>query len=172
MEKYNAARSRKLAFLLRHDRSYSFDEHGWREVSDLIEHHGYTLDELSRIVDRNNKKRFEFSEDFTRIRARQGHSVSVNVELEKAIPPAVLFHGTSAQSVDSILKEGIRKGNRLHVHLSATEEVAESVGQRHGTPVVLRVDAGRMYAEGHEFYLSRNGVWLTDFVSPEYVTAD
>lgn len=166
---YDRRRSRKLAFLLRHDRKYRYDEGGWRDVSGLISDYGFTLDELRVIVAMNNKHRFEFSEDFTKIRARQGHSVNVDVGLQETVPPDVLYHGTAAQNVDSILKNGINKGTRLHVHLSATIDVAESVGRRHGEPVVLTVDAGKMHDAGLKFYLSRNGVWLTDHVGPEYI---
>ena len=131
----------RLAFLLRHDKNYQFDEHGWREISDLITHHGYTMDELKEIVATNNKQRFEFSEDMTRIRARQGHSVQVDVELEEMLPPDILYHGTGEQSLASIMEQGINKGNRLYVHLSKTSETAVNVGKRHGKPVVLVINA-------------------------------
>ena len=163
------SRGKRLAFLLRHDKNYSFDKHGWREISDLITNHGYTMDELKEIVETNNKQRYEFSEDMTRIRARQGHSVHVDVELEEKLPPEVLYHGTGEQSLASIQEQGINKGNRLHVHLSATKETAVNVGKRHGKPVVLVIDAKRMVEEGHKFYLSRNSVWLTDYVDVKYL---
>ena len=163
-------RGKRLAFLLRHDRNYPFDEHGWREISDLITHHGYTMDELKVIVETNNKQRYEFSEDMTRIRARQGHSVQVDVELEEKLPPDVLYHGTGEQSLASIMEHGINKGNRLYVHLSKTSETAVNVGKRHGKPVVLVIDAKQMAEDGHKFYLSRNGVWLTDYVDVKYIT--
>lgn len=162
-------RGKRLAFLLRHDKNYQFDEHGWREISDLITNHGYTMDELKEIVVTNNKQRFEFSEDMTRIRARQGHSVLVNVELEEKLPPGVLYHGTGEQSIASILEQGINKGNRLYVHLSETSETAVNVGKRHGNPVVLVINAKRMAEDGHKFYLSRNGVWLTEKVDVNYL---
>ena len=95
------SRGKRLSFLLRHDKNYPFDEHGWREISDLITNHGYTMDELKEIVETNNKQRFEFSEDMTRIRARQGHSVQVDVELEEKLPPDVLYHGTWYQQGES-----------------------------------------------------------------------
>lgn len=91
------SRGKRLAFLLRHDKNYQFDEHGWREISDLITNHGYTMDELKEIVETNNKQRYEFSEDMTHIRARQGHSVQVDVELEEKLPPDLLYHGTGEQ---------------------------------------------------------------------------
>ena len=162
-------RGKRLAFLLRHDRNYSFDEHGWREIGDLITNYGYTMDELKEIVETNNKQRYEFSEDMTRIRARQGHSVPVDVELEEKLPPDVLCHGTGEQSLVSIQEQGINKGNRLYVHLSETNETAVNVGKRHGKPVVLVIDAKRMAEDGHKFFLSRNGVWLTDYVDVKYL---
>lgn len=147
-------RGKRLAFLLRHDKNYQFDEHGWREISDLITNHGYTMDEFKEIVVTNNKQRFEFSEDMTRIRARKGHSVHVDVELEEELPPDILFHGTGERFVNSIMEQGINKGNRLFVHLSETRETAINVGKRHGKSVVLVIDAKQMAKDGHKFYLS------------------
>ena len=172
MEKTNIRlirRGKRLAFFLRHDKGYPFDEHGWREVCDLITNHGYTMDELKEIVATNNKKRFEFSEDMTRIRARQGHSVHVDVELDEMMPPDTLYHGTAKTVLDSIMEKGIIKGNRLYVHLSSTKETATNVGKRHGEPVVLVIDAKKMVEDGYRFFLSRNGVWLTDYVDSTYI---
>ena len=165
-------KSKRLAYLLRHDRKYQFDANGWREVSDLTEKHGFTFEELCVIVDANNKQRFEFSEDMQYIRARQGHSIHVDVELEECVPPPILFHGTAEHSVNSILKEGLKSQNRLYVHLSSTMETAINVGKRHGAPVVLKVDAQKMFKDGAKFYLSRNGVWLTDYVATEYLSLE
>lgn len=163
---------KKLSYFLWHDRSYVFDEHGWREVSDLVVNHGFTMEELREIVATNNKQRYEFSEDMTRIRARQGHSIHVDVELEEAIPPDVLYHGTAKRFAGSILKQGILKGKRLYVHLSTTIEMATKVGQRHGEPVVLAIEAKRMSEDGNKFFLTRNGVWLTEFVGAKYIRGD
>ena len=163
------SRGRRLAFLLRHDKEYKFDEHGWRDISNLIANHGYTMDELKEIVATNNKQRFEFSDDMTRIRARQGHSIQVDVELEEVLPPDILYHGTGERFLASIMENGINKGNRLYVHLSETSETAVNVGKRHGKPVVLVIDAKRMAEDGHTFFFSRNGVWLTDFVDVKYI---
>ena len=162
-------KGKRLAFLLRHDKDYQFDEHGWREVSDLIANHGYTMELLDEIVETNNKKRYEYSEDKSKIRARQGHSVNVDVELKEVIPPDILYHGTAETTLSAIMEEGIIKGSRLHVHLSQTEETALNVGKRHGKPVVLRINAGQMNQDGTKFYLSNNGVWLTEYVSPKYI---
>ena len=162
-------KGKRLAFLLRHDKDYQFDEHGWREVSDLIANHGYTMELLDEIVETNNKKRYEYSEDKSKIRARQGHSVNVDVELKEVIPPDILYHGTAETTLSAIMKEGIIKGSRLHVHLSQTEETALNVGKRHGKPVVIRINTGQMNQDGIKFYLSNNGVWLTEYVSPKYI---
>ena len=163
-------KERKLSYLLRHDKSYAFDEHGWREVSDLVTNHGFTMDELREIVATSNKQRFEFSKDMSCIRARQGHSVMVDVELEEAMPPAILYHGTALHFVDSIMQQGITKGNRLYVHLSTTVEQATNVGHRHGEPVVLVINARQMSEDGTKFLFSRNGVWLTEFVDVKYIS--
>lgn len=110
MENKDLVRKGKhLAFLLRHDTKYQFDEHGWREVSDLIKNQGYTMQELEEIVETNNKKRYKFSDDKKKIRARQGHSIPVDVELKETTPPDVLYHGTATRFLDSILKQGILK---------------------------------------------------------------
>ena len=162
-------RGKKLSYLLRHDKAYAFDEHGWREVSDLVANHGFTMEELREIVATNNKQRYEFSEDMTRIRARQGHSIQVDVELAEATPPDMLYHGTAKAFVESIMSQGIQKGKRLYVHLSTTIDMATKVGERHGKPAVLVINAKRMHEDGIKFFLSRNGVWLTDFVDAKYI---
>ena len=102
-------RGKRLSFLLRHDREYAFDEHGWREVKDLTENHGYTMEELEEIVATNNKQRYEFSEDRTRIRARQGHSIQVDVELKETTPPEVLYHGTAATAVGTSSSSAVNR---------------------------------------------------------------
>lgn len=163
-------KSQRLAYLLRHDIDYAFDEHGWRETNDLIANHGYTLSVLEEIVETNNKHRYEFNDDKTKIRARQGHSIKVDVELSEAIPPSVLYHGTAVNSMENIMKEGLKPGTRLHVHLSIDIETAKKVGSRHGEPKVLKIDTGIMVNDGIIFHLSSNGVWLTDFVAPKYIS--
>lgn len=163
-------RGKELAFLLRHDKEYKFDKHGWREVSDLIKNHHYTMDELNEIVETNDKKRYEFSDDKKKIRARQGHSIAVEVELKETIPPVVLYHGTATRFLSSIYENGIIKGNRQHVHLSETVDIATTVGKRHGKPCVLVVNCKKMVEDGCKFYLSNNGVWLTDFVDKKYIS--
>ena len=139
-------------------------------MSDLVANHGFTREELRKIVATNNKQRYEFSEDTTHIRARQGHSIQVDVDLEEAVPPDVLCHGTAMGFADPIMKQGILKGKRLYVHLSATVEMAMKVGARHGEPVVLTINARRMSEDGIRFLLSHNGIWLTEFVDARYIT--
>jgi putative RNA 2'-phosphotransferase len=148
---------------------------GWVGVDELLaacaaHSLAVTRDELQEVVDRNDKRRFAFDETSTRIRASQGHSVEIDLELEPVAPPAVLFHGTARARLDAIRAEGLRKMGRHHVHLSADAETATRVGARHGRPVVLEVAAARMAADGHVFLRSANGVWLTDAVPPAYLT--
>jgi putative RNA 2'-phosphotransferase len=121
------------------------------------------------VVAENDKQRFAFSEDGSRIRASQGHSIDVDLQLRAAEPPAVLYHGTASRFLKSILASGLRAGARHHVHLSADRETATRVGARHGFPAVLVVDAARMHADGIAFYQSDNGVWLTGDVKPSYL---
>lgn len=147
-------KSKQLAYLLRHDRKNGFDTNGWRKVSDLVCNHGFYLEVLQNIVNTNDRQRFEFSSDMQCIRARQGHSIHVDVELEECVPPSVLYHGTAKHFVDDILNDGLKPQNRIHVHLSSTIETAINVGKRHGVPVVFKNDSQR---DGVKFYLSRNG---------------
>ena len=166
-------KGKKLAFLLRHDKEAFdnglIDQNGWRNVSELVSDKGYSTDLIEEIVATNNKKRYEFNEDHTKIRARQGHSINVDVELTEAEPPKVLYHGTSTKALESIYKQGILKGERLYVHLSKDEETALKVGSRHGKPFVLAINAEQMTNDGIKFYLSNNGVWLTDYVDSKYI---
>lgn len=162
---------KRLAFLLRHDKD-AFEEgridmFGWRQVSELAQL-GYDRATLDEIVATNNKQRYEYSADGIKIRARQGHSIAVNVELKETIPPAVLYHGTATKYLDSIYQNGILPGTRLYAHLSADEQTAINVGSRHGKPFVIKIDCRKMLADGCKFYLSNNGVWLTETVKPEY----
>jgi putative RNA 2'-phosphotransferase len=147
---------------------------GWVQVDDLLaacaaDHFSITRDELIEVVQQNDKQRFSFDPSKTRIRANQGHSTPVDLQLEPVPPPDILYHGTPAGSVDVILHEGLKKMARHDVHLSATAASAETVGRRRGRPVVLVVDAAAMSRDGHVFYCSANGVWLTDYVPPKYL---
>ena len=128
-----------------------------------------TREELEVIVTTSDKQRFAFDESGARIRANQGHSVDIDLQLTPTVPLAVLFHGTGEGTVPAILREGLRKMRRHHVHLSPDVATATRVGTRHGRPVVLAVDAAAMCRAGHEFFVSANGVWLTDAVPPEFL---
>ena len=170
--------SKFLSLILRHKPEtigIALDEHGWAEVSELIEGVNatgqYQLDQevLEEIVRTDNKQRYSLNEDHTLIRANQGHSIPVDVELERAVPPEVLYHGTGEKFVESILRQGLLPKSRLYVHLSGDVETARKVGARHGRPVIFQVDCARMNADGYEFYLSKNRVWLTKAVPVEYL---
>lgn len=169
-QEYLERMGKKLSFLLRHDKDYQFDEHGYREISDLIENHGFTFELLNKIVETNDKKRYEFSEDKTKIRARQGHSINVDVELKECTPPDILYHGTATRFIESIENEGIKKMTRQYVHLSKNKETALNVGKRHGRPCVFIIDAKHMKEDGDRFFLSNNDVWLTEFVDKKYIS--
>jgi putative RNA 2'-phosphotransferase len=176
-DKQRTRASKFLSKHLRHDPAglgLTLEPGGWVSVDTLLDgcrRAGITLsrDDLAEIVAGSDKRRFAFDETGTRIRANQGHSVEVNLQLEPAEPPAVLFHGTGADVVPAVLREGLRKMRRHHVHLSPDIETATRVGARHGRPVVLAVDAAAMARAGHQFYVSANGVWLTDEVSPAFL---
>jgi putative RNA 2'-phosphotransferase len=147
---------------------------GWVAIDTLLEavaRHGVSLSrtELEEIVARNNKRRFALDETGLRIRANQGHSVPIDLQLEPLLPPDLLYHGTSVAALGAILRDGLRKMRRHHVHLTDDLATAEAVGARHGTPVVLLVDAAAMARDGHQFYRSENGVWLTEDVAPRYL---
>lgn len=162
-------KGKHLSFLLRHDKNYEFDEHGYRKISDLIKNHGYTKDEIEHIVETNDKQRYEFNFNKTKIRARQGHSIPINVDLKIEIPPSELYHGTAIKFLSSIFDIGIKKMNRNHVHLSNNKNTAMEVGKRHGEPVVLTIDSEKMFNDGFVFYLSNNNVWLTEFIDKKYI---
>jgi putative RNA 2'-phosphotransferase len=169
--------SKFLALVLRHDPGkigIELDAAGWIPVGTLLaalRRHGHSLTrgQLDRVVAENDKKRYEYDEAGTRIRASQGHSIAVDLGYAPAEPPATLYHGTASTSVGAIYHEGLKPGRRHHVHLSADIETATRVGARHGRPAVLTVDAARMRVDGHVFYCSTNGVWLTEHVAPEYL---
>lgn len=170
--------SKFLSLVLRHAPErigLVLDPQGWTSVDELIAKAnaaGIALDHATilDIVNTSDKQRFTLSSDGTRIRAAQGHSVDVDLDLPPSAPPATLFHGTARANIDAILAEGLKSGRRRHVHLSSNEETAHRVGMRHGAPVIFRVDTARMHADGHTFWQADNGVWLTDSVAPIYLT--
>ena len=168
--------SRYIALILRHKPEtidIKLDENGWARVDELLEGvsktHPLTMEMLEKIVEIDDKQRFAFNEDKTLIRANQGHSVSVDVELKEAMPPKILYHGTAEKYVASIDQAGLIPKARLYVHLSETVETATKVGSRHGKPVIYVVDAEKMTVDGYVFYISANGVWLTKAVPIEYL---
>lgn len=173
----NQALSKTLSYVLRHkpeELGLELDAQGWVSVADLLaalqtRYPEVTLDQLREVVATNEKKRFAFSADEQLIRANQGHSVAVDLALEAVVPPEVLYHGTATRFLASIRENGLLRGSRQHVHLSSDPETATAVGRRHGRPVVLTVQAGKLHRAGASFYLSENGVWLTLTVSPEYI---
>lgn len=167
--------SKGLSYWLRHRPEkigITLDKEGWTDVVELLEKAKveieFTLEELKEVVETNDKQRFAFSQDFSKIRANQGHSVEVEISFKQITAPPVLYHGTVSKFMDSINKKGLIPGNRHHVHLSKDKETAEKVGSRRGTPVILKINAYKMMEDGHKFYISENGVYLTDEVPPKY----
>ncbi|BDD03787.1 RNA 2'-phosphotransferase [Aureibacter tunicatorum] len=168
--------SKFLSLVLRHQPQIigiKLDAQGWANVEELIHKinaKGRSLDfvTLEQVVETNDKKRFGFNNDKTKIRANQGHSIDINLGYVSKTPPEVLYHGTGSKYVNSIYKSGIQKQSRHHVHLSKDLKTAISVGQRHGKPVVLEILTEKMMHEGFEFFESENGVWLTDEVPVGY----
>lgn len=171
-------KSKFLSLVLRHQPDLigiHLDSQGWTPIVDLLagcKKYGkvITIKELQYIVDNNDKQRFAFSPDGHLIRASQGHSVAVDLGYEAKSPPSILFHGTSKRFLPAIWHEGLIKGSRHHVHLSSSAETATSVGQRHGSPVVLTIDAQRMVQDGFVFFFTPNEVWLTEHVPPVYLS--
>lgn len=167
-----------IAYILRHHPEsvgITLDEHGWADADALIDgvrKSGRAIDRstLERIVETDGKMRFAFDADKSKIRANQGHSFPVDVEMTECAPPAVLYHGTAEKYVQSIREKGIIKKTRNFVHLSKDVATAEKVGARHGEPVIFEIAAARMYADGHKFFVSANGVWQTEYVPVRYIT--
>lgn len=168
--------SKFISLVLRHDPSaahITLDEHGWADVDELLAGINKTgrkinRDILEEIVATDQKQRYGFNQDKTRIRANQGHSIPVDVELKEQEPPEFLYHGTASRFLEAIEKEGLKPMSRLYVHLSKDVDTALKVGKRHGSPVVLKIHSGDMYRDGCKFYISENGVWLTDRVEVTY----
>ena len=169
--------SRYISLLLRHKPQVgdlTLDEHGWCDVPSLIiavekRNCGFDMNTLEEIVRTDEKQRYSFNEDKTLIRANQGHSIPVDVELTELTPPDILYHGTATKNVDSIQKTGLQHMSRLYVHLSLDYETAIKVGSRHGKAIVFVVNTKKMHDDGFIFYRSTNGVWLTKDVPPQYL---
>jgi len=171
--------SKFLTYVLRHrpdSIGVQLDKAGWVSITELLEksetefNGKLTRNLLDEIVTEDTKQRYAISPDGLRIRANQGHSVAVELELKEAIPPVTLYHGTHTGATDIIFKQGLQKMKRHHVHLSDCPQKAKEIGARRGKPVVLTVDTREMVRSGVKFYISQNGVWLTDFVEPKFLT--
>lgn len=169
-----------ISLVLRHKPDtvgIQLDEHGWANVDELINGINNTgkninMDILEEIVRTDNKQRYSFNDDKTLIRANQGHSIPVDVELEEKQPPKYLYHGTANRFLDSIMIDGLKPMTRLYVHLSKDEETAMKVGKRHGKPIILKIKSEEMYNDGIKFYLSQNSIWLTKYVDKKYIEAE
>jgi putative RNA 2'-phosphotransferase len=162
--------SKRMSKVLRHapeEVGLTLDAAGWVDLDDFVRALGVTRAQVLEVVAGNDKQRFAIEDD--RIRASQGHTVAVSLDLPVAEPPAELYHGTIGRFLPAILRDGLRPMARHDVHLSATVETAVRVGSRRGKPVVLAVDAAAMSADGHEFRVSANGVWLAAAVPPNYL---
>lgn len=176
-EKRKASISKFLSLVLRHkpeEIGLTLEENGWVKIADLQKacaDYGkpFTLAELREVVETNDKKRFAFDETNTKIRANQGHSVALEIEFEKRTPPEVLYHGTAERNVGAIFKAGLKKMQRHYVHLSADIETARKVGMRYGKPVILAIKTPAMLAEGYEFFVSNNDVWLIEEVPANFL---
>ena len=172
--------SRFLSLMLRHKPEVigiTLDEHGWADIDELIDginshDNKYNINReiLERIVETDEKQRYAISPDGKLIRANQGHSIPVDVELKETEPPEMLFHGTADRFSESIEQQGLLPQSRLYVHLSKDVQTAKKVGMRHGKPIVYRVNSGEMFRQGYKFYISLNGVWLTKNVPPQFLT--
>lgn len=168
---------RFLSLVLRHKPEtigITLDKNGWADVKELIEkvklsERYIDIEILERIVRENNKKRYSFNEDKSKIRANQGHSIKVELNLKEMIPPEILYHGTATKFLESIREKGILKRNRQYVHLSSDIETAKNVGQRHGEVIILPIDITGLKKIGHKFYISENKVWLCDDIPSKYI---
>lgn len=169
--------SKLISLILRHkpeEIGIELDKHGWAKVDELINglakrYPEFTKDTLREIVRSDEKQRYSYNEDRTLIRANQGHSIPVDVELQIMKPPEYLFHGTGEKYMESIWKEGLISKSRLYVHLSDNMNTAIDVGKRHGNPVVFTINSGLMHRHGYIFYRSKNGVWLTKNVPVQFL---
>lgn len=176
-EKQKKTISKFLSLILRHSPGtigLTLDTNGWANVEELLWKSGkhnrsFSKSDLEELVITNDKQRFAFNEDKTRIRASQGHSIEVELNLQREAPPEVLYHGTVERSIEGIRAEGLKKMGRQYVHLSRDKEAAEKVGTRRGKAVIVSIYSGAMYRDGFTFYRSENGVWLTDNVPVQYI---
>jgi putative RNA 2'-phosphotransferase len=165
------SKSKFLSLVLRHKPEMigiTLDHFGWADVKELIEKMNLDQATLDEIVKTDSKQRYAYNEDKTKIRASQGHSIYVDLGLKPIKPLAILYHGTAMKFADAIREQGIKAQKRQYVHLSKDIGTAKRVGGRHGDPFVFKIDADRMHKDGKKFFISANGVWLTEFVDKEY----
>lgn len=167
--------SKYLSLILRHQPQsigLVLDPNGWADVDELLNKSKlkFSFQQLVEVVEKNDKQRFILSDDQTKIRANQGHSIKIDLDLTPQIPPPILYHGTVEKYLDSIRIEGLKKMNRNHVHLSKDIETAQKVGSRRGIAIILKIDAKAMNNDEILFYCSENGVWLTDNVPTKYIS--
>ncbi|TAE69311.1 MAG: RNA 2'-phosphotransferase [Bacteroidetes bacterium] len=175
--KTNKEISKFLSLVLRHQPQkigLILDENGWANVEELLQkmnqyHYQINITKLEEVVSTNDKQRFTFDDSKQKIRANQGHSIEIDLDLIATEPPEILYHGTADKYINSIRNEGISKQSRQHVHLSENIETAKKVGQRHGKAIVLEIKAKEMHQKGFIFYISKNNVWLTDKVDKEFI---
>lgn len=177
-EKAKKRVSKFLSYVLRHHPELidlELDQYGWANTQELVDKatrgdHILTMDMLIEIAETNDKKRFSFNQDKTMIRANQGHSIlNIDLQLKSTEPPEFLYHGTVAKFIDAIKEKGLMKGERQHVHLSSSIDTARKVGSRRGKPIILRIQSKEMFDKDYKFYLSENGVWLTDHVPNQFI---
>lgn len=171
--------SKFLSYVLRHKPDaigLQLDSNGWADIDELInkandsgELKALSIEQLKEVVAGSDKKRFIISAEDNKIRANQGHSIKIDLQLKEVTPPETLYHGTAERFIESIGKDGLKPGERHHVHLSADIDTAKAVGQRYGKPVILKIKALMMHQQGFKFFQSENGVWLTDMVPVEFI---
>lgn len=170
--------SKFLSLILRHKPEaigLKLDEEGWADVTELIEKASVagktlTIEKIAAVVAENDKQRFSYNKNSGKIRANQGHSIAVRLDLPAVTPPEILYHGTAEKNLPSIMQQGIQKQKRQYVHLSADTETARKVGMRYGKPVVMKISAGALQQAGHTFFRAENGVWLTDEVPADFIS--
>jgi len=165
--------SRKISYLLRHNpEDLHMDKRGWVSVEDMLKKLDITQEELDAIVETNNKKRFGYNNNKSKIRAHQGHSAKLNLKIDyrEVFGPGDYYHGTSSGNVENILRNGLKPMNRAHVHLSKDVMTAWIVGSRYGTKItIFIIDGGRMKQDDHKIYESDNNVILVDEVPTKYL---
>jgi putative RNA 2'-phosphotransferase len=174
MDKHTKVNKGKfLALLLRHKPevgNLTLDQNGWAPVDGVLKALEVTIADLETIVAEDDKGRYEFSIDGENIRARQGHSINVDVELHDYVPTEKLYHGTHPKALDAILQSGLKSMSRLYVHLSKDVETATKVGSRRGAPMILTIDAVKAHTDGVKFWISKNGVVLAKEIPADYIS--